>query len=286
MANRAYPPGTLERLQDAEREIVAVIDRICREQGLTYFIEAGTLLGAVRHGGFIPWDDDIDIGMPYEDYLKFMELAPKLLPEGYSYHDSTNTPGFPELWIKIFRDGTRFMDEMHVVTGCEQAIFVDVFPYVCLSADHVDAVRRRRRATFWQKMSYLHFLAEPKIPKKTSFRALKVLGCKVIHYTVAQLFSPSYILAHFIRACEGPTDGGIWINASYEYSDFLKDQDMFPVRDIDFDGMNLCAPRNPDAYLKACFGDYMALPPEDERYTHLPVVLDFGDGVNVMDGWR
>ena len=83
MPGKPYPEGALERLQKEELKILEVIDSICRKHGLTYFIDAGTTLGAVRHGGFIPWDDDADVGMPYEDYKKFCEIAPHELPEGY-----------------------------------------------------------------------------------------------------------------------------------------------------------------------------------------------------------
>ena len=78
--DREYPPGTLARVQQIETNMLEAVDRICRKHGLTYWIDGGTCLGAVRHKGFIPWDDDIDVGMPMDDFLRFEELAKTELP--------------------------------------------------------------------------------------------------------------------------------------------------------------------------------------------------------------
>lgn len=88
MGQSPYPEDSLQRLQAVDLEIAAAVDKICRENDIDYFIDGGTLLGAVRHGGFIPWDDDIDIGMPKDDFDRFCEIAPALLPKGYSLHTS------------------------------------------------------------------------------------------------------------------------------------------------------------------------------------------------------
>ena len=74
-----YEQNTLRRLQIAELGILEAIDRVCRENGIMYFIDSGTVLGARRHGGFIPWDDDIDLGMPRDDFERFLEVAPEAL---------------------------------------------------------------------------------------------------------------------------------------------------------------------------------------------------------------
>ncbi len=79
-----YEQNTLRRLQIAELGILEAIDRVCRENGIMYFIDSGTVLGARRHGGFIPWDDDIDLGMPRDDFERFLEVAPRLWESGFA----------------------------------------------------------------------------------------------------------------------------------------------------------------------------------------------------------
>lgn len=147
MSTSPYPQDSLQRLQAIERDIVAVIDKICRENDIEYFIDGGTCLGAVRHGGFIPWDDDVDLGMPKADYDRFCAIAPELLPAGYSLHTSTNTTGFSGLWAKVFKDGTRFIDDNALEAGCEQGAFVDIFPYCQLDADPKVAQRQCKKGS-------------------------------------------------------------------------------------------------------------------------------------------
>ena len=91
-----YIPSTIKQAWAAELEVLNVIDEICTKLGINYFADWGTLLGAIRHRGFIPWDDDLDIVMKREDYDRFYNEAPSLLPEGYSIHTFRNEEGFKE----------------------------------------------------------------------------------------------------------------------------------------------------------------------------------------------
>ena len=78
-----YVPGMVKRAWAAQLEVLEDVDRVCKKHGIRYFADWGTLLGAVRHGGFIPWDDDLDICMKRQDYTRFLEIAPKELPAEY-----------------------------------------------------------------------------------------------------------------------------------------------------------------------------------------------------------
>ncbi|KUH58565.1 hypothetical protein AUL39_06185 [Tractidigestivibacter scatoligenes] len=278
-----YPEGALERLQDAERDILRVVDALCRENGIEYFIDSGTCLGAVRHGGFIPWDDDTDIGMPYEDYQRFCELAPKALPAGYSLATCENTPGLTSLWVKVFLDGTRFIDEVSMEAGCNQAIFLDVFPYFCEEKDSARARDQKATCLRLQRMSYLHGIAHPKIPADTSLRGLKAKACSMLHHTIAHVWKPQELSQQLLEAAQPIETSGRWFNATYPLDGVHDSETLFPTRDIAFDGLTLKAPHDCETYLRTLYGNYLELPPAENRYTHLPRVLDFGDGVNVME---
>ena len=102
------PEQALKRLQEAELEILLAISEVCEKAQVNWWMDSGTALGAMRHGGFIPWDDDIDIGILRSDYDRFLEVAPRLLPEGFSLHTARDTKGFAPLFAKVFLDGTRF----------------------------------------------------------------------------------------------------------------------------------------------------------------------------------
>ena len=118
----------LAKLQTTELKILCAVADFCKKHEIDWFIDAGTLLGAARHEGFIPWDDDIDIAMLRPDYDRFISLASKGLPEGYSLHTFDNTNGYSAMFAKVYRDSTRFDTLETLDSGCEQGIFIRYFP--------------------------------------------------------------------------------------------------------------------------------------------------------------
>jgi lipopolysaccharide cholinephosphotransferase len=282
MSTSPYPADALNRLQETEREILAVIDKLCRENGIDYFIDGGTLLGAIRHGGFIPWDDDVDLGMPKDDYDRFCELAPTLLPDGYSLHTSANTEGFSPLWVKVFKDGTRFIDDNCAEAGCGQGIFVDIFPFCRLDANADVAQEQCRKARMAQLKSYLKHFSRPKLPASIPLRPLVMLGCKIVHNTIAHTWDSAGLQGEMDHAFDTSNPSERWTSAVYTDYGTFDSSTLFPTKDIAFDGLTLRAPHDCDTYLETEYGDYMQLPPEEDRYTHAPLILDFGDGADVM----
>ena len=119
---------TLRKVQLVQLEIAKEISRVCDENGIKYFLTGGTLLGAVRHGGFIPWDDDLDIGMFRQDYEKFLEIAPVSLREQYRIIDWKSDQSYPHPMGKVIKKGTLYKESKRKDQG-EQGIWVDVFPY-------------------------------------------------------------------------------------------------------------------------------------------------------------
>ena len=101
---------TLRKVQLVQLEIAKEISRVCDENGIKYFLTGGTLLGAVRHGGFIPWDDDLDIGMFRQDYEKFLEIAPVSLREQYKIIDWNSDQSYPHPMGKVIKKGTLYKE--------------------------------------------------------------------------------------------------------------------------------------------------------------------------------
>lgn len=96
-----YQKETLRELQLLELEILLAIDAVCKEYAIAYFLDSGTALGAKRHDGFIPWDDDIDIGMPREDYDKFLQIAPAALGDGFTVANPQDDSRLAGLFTKV-----------------------------------------------------------------------------------------------------------------------------------------------------------------------------------------
>lgn len=278
-----YSEEVLRRLQLVELELLVEVRRVCDVLGLTWFIDSGTCLGAVRHGGFIPWDDDIDVALPLDDYRLFCEKAPELLSEEYGLYTHANTRNYPPLWAKVYKKGTRFMDEQMVESGFEQGIFVDVFAYCRLDSRSNIAARQIRSFNLWQKISYLRCVSNVKIPASAPCKPLLRAGCFFAHGFARLMFSPEYIERQVECAIARGDGKGDWVEISYAYIGTFDETEMFPTTLLAFEGEQFPAPRDVDAHLRTFYGDYLQLPPESERVGHTPVILDFGDGVNVME---
>ena len=108
--------AALKKLQATELEILLVFKKWCNENNITWFIDSGTCLGAMRHQGFIPWDDDIDVGLPRKDYERLLALSKDGFPEGYSIHTSEDD-GYTSLFAKMYKDETVFATQTR---GCGQ----------------------------------------------------------------------------------------------------------------------------------------------------------------------
>lgn len=279
-----YPQGTLERLHTLQLKMLQTFDELCLKHGLTYFLDGGTCLGAVRHQGFIPWDDDVDLGMPKEDYEWLCRHAKEVLPEGLSLRIPQNTQGQAALWAKLSLDGTCFIDQELMEAGCEQAIFCDIFPYVRLEKDTRLAAQQIKSFNHWQKVSYLHKSSHIKIPHKTPAKRLVTLGIKGAHAYYARRYTSQQIQTNFQSQFNSKNPGDLWVCPSYATYGSFTTEILFPTIEYTFEEITLRVPHKPQEYLNIMYGPtWTEFPPLEDRYTHAPKILDFGDGINVME---
>ena len=128
MSSPSADPGTLRRVQLIELEILRELARRCEEASLRWFVIGGTLLGAARHRGFIPWDDDIDVGMPRADYDRFEALCRRSTDARFAWQSYDTNPAFPFMYGKLLRAGTRAVEAAVAELPIEHSIAIDVFP--------------------------------------------------------------------------------------------------------------------------------------------------------------
>ena len=269
MKNKGYTMTSdeLRAVQLDELELLCEVDRICRKRGINYRIVAGTLLGAVRHGGFIPWDDDADVAFLREEYEQFRSACETELDTSkFYFQDHRTTPGYRWGYGKLRRKGTEFVRLNQEHMSYEQGIFIDIFPY-----DNVpDNMLLRRlhcfkcflyRKAFWSEVGWrnakgwerIAYLLLRKIPAAWLYRGFDRF-----------IENSNKRESKWIRILTFPTptkDYGYKRKWAYGISDFL------------FEGVLLCGVAEYDEYLTFKFGDYMTLPPENERKTHPISVL-------------
>lgn len=126
----------MKRAWAAQIVVLREIDRICRRHGIQYFADWGTLLGAARHKGFIPWDDDMDIAMKRRDYKRFLKIAEEELPEGYRLH-TAGKAGYPNMFARVVNSSEISFDKERMETfyGCPYVVGIDIFPLDIIPRD-------------------------------------------------------------------------------------------------------------------------------------------------------
>ncbi|MDO5117062.1 MAG: LicD family protein [Eggerthellaceae bacterium] len=272
-------PSTMQRLRAVLLELLQVVDKFCAEHGITYFLEGGSALGAARHGGFIPWDDDADVGMLRADFERFIAEAEHGLPDGYSLRTYDNTPGYAGMFAKVCKDGTVFETLETKSEGISQSIFIDIFPYDDLSSDPKERRRQISQASKWSKLSYLYHAPYVNLPWKGVLGACGHAACRVVHHLLRARYSREQIKENFeasLRFTAKPYEN-VKLLAFTDFGEIPR-KSIVPVTRMPFEGIMLCCPGDIASYLTHGFGeDWTELPPVEQRKTHAPVALDFGD---------
>lgn len=244
------PDGSQRRnVQLKMLDILVVVDTILRKHNIEYYLEGGTLLGAVRHGGFIPWDDDIDICVNWKDLKKIKQILESELPDDLVYQDFTTDKRYPMLIAKV-RDRYSFYHERHPFSCKEQGVYIDLIPVEPIVSMKIKTIVD---FVFIRCVRGVHHYNERAIEKILAYLCwVPAVVVIFILRVIARIFKP--------QKC-GHVYG--WI--SYNLVQY---KDIYPLKEISFENHLFMAPNNPDAYLRALFGDYMQIPPEEKREVH------------------
>ena len=243
------PEGSiLRQAQHRMLEILREIDSICRRHNIQYFLDGGSLIGAVRHGGFIPWDDDLDIAIMLDDYKRLKKYLMAELPENLLFQDFSTDKNYPTLIAKV-RDRNSFFEESDSSKVEHRGIFVDIIPM-----EKIPSLKWKKTIdySYGHCIRALHNFYSP-LDKVRSILFFPFAAAAMWITRFINLFSSSNQIAHRYG----------WA----AYGGFLK-QDVFPVKDMPFEDIVVMVPNNPDAVLRSLFGDYMQIPPKEKRPQH------------------
>lgn len=253
-----------EELQQEELRLLLAFDSLCKQHGLRYSLQAGTLLGAVRHKGFIPWDDDVDVSMPRPDYERLLTLS-DAMPAPLGLLTPRNS-AFPLPYAKVVTTSVRAQEE--VAEGVmEEYLWIDVFPIDgAFDSDDENAKVQARLNRCMRMSSWAAYGAYPgdsaakklvKTIARPFFKAFhakrRMLACAD---AVAQ--NPGYEQAKRVCSFTGGGKSG-WSLSKPEYEAMVA---------VELEGFEFPAMGCWEEYLTKCYGDYMTLPPEEKRATH------------------
>jgi len=281
---KEYEPEVLKKLQNIELDMLKDFDKLCTEHNIDYFLCGGTLLGAVRHGGFIPWDDDIDIGMTRAHYDRFLDVAKYEYADRYDLINAQLNPAFPCMFTKWYKKGTTFRDEDAITTGYNAGIAIDIFCFDNVWDDNKMLRKQAMRGWIFNKLFVLRKISRPTILTGGVKGKIAMAVSRIAHYLLKGMaISPHrlYQQANQAALCcrDLSTRRAAYLFDQSPYINMMRMVDIYPTRFMEFEGVQLRVPNHPEAYLKVQYGnDYMTLPPEDKRHNHPPVELDFGSG--------
>lgn len=276
-----YSKKDLRRLQLVELDILKAIDGVCQNYGISYFLDSGTLLGAKRHGGFIPWDDDIDIGMPRDDFERFLNVAPEVLGDDYVVVDPFKDNRQAGLFAKVWKKGTKFFTEETIEAGIDQGIFIDIFPYDLVASEKKKRNKQLRSCLAWQSLSYLYHSKVIVVPHSGLMGSAEKIACRIAHSFVRLALNPTRIYRSFRKYALSAKNDKLATECAcmnYVQGSIFPKEVLFPTAQIEFEASTFPAPANPEEYLRILYGEtWGELPPLEKRRNHAPVELAFGD---------
>lgn len=249
---RFNPDGSLLRQQQQRMlELLIEVDRICKKHHITYWLSCGTLLGAARHKGFIPWDDDLDIEMLLPDYKRLLKVLPDELPETMALQSLDTDPNYFFFYAKV-RDRRSFLSESNRYDRVwkERGIYIDIFP-------------------FYKQPLWVHLLSE-----KTQGHVYKIMNrmgddnkglWKVRFITRFNRFVVHPILKLICKLSRSRENWGLGI----PYHDPRHMEDILPLTEMEFEGRMFPVPKDTHKVLTLRYGDYMKLPDFDTVNLHV-----------------
>ncbi len=253
--------GKLKKLQNIELKILKEVDKVCTEYDINYYLGEGSLLGAVRHEGFIPWDDDIDILMMREDYEKFLKIAPSAISKDYEIQHSSLIENYWSPFIKVRYLGESFFKQSHIAhLTNNNGPLIDIFPLDNVpKSDSFGQMLQAYTIKFYRGM--LSYKLKTRIPKKWKGYIVKFcsnfVSVKSIHKKLNKTF---------IKYNNDENKYIVNLASYYNYKKQTVPKEWYgKPKIVKFENLCMPIPNKSHEILTSVYGDYMELPPVEKR---------------------
>ena len=258
----------LRDLQLVEKQILVDVVDVCDRNDIMYYLSSGTLLGAVRHQGFIPWDDDIDITIPIKDYFRFLEIAQQELGDAYFVQTSMTDPNYNFAYARVRKNNTTFLDPYHQTFRIHHGVWIDIFPLIPVKPGLPLKIERKviSLSNFVQigekinthKPEFQRMLGPVGMAVMNTFSRLPMKTRQNIHNLILK---PVY---------NADPDKCTHVSNLWGNITVIMPKEVFEGKpqELCFEGTMFKVPHDYKRYLEITYGDYMTLPPEDQRTGH------------------
>ena len=279
---KEYDEATLKKVQQTELGILKDFIKVCDENNLTWFGDAGSGIGALRHKGFIPWDDDIDVVLPRKDFNKMIEVFKRDYSDKYSIANVETMENYPLMTTRLMLKGTKFVEEPLKNLKCELGIFLDIYPYDNIPDSDEELKKQAKRAWFWSKVLILRHVAFPVLPYKGFKAKLTHAVTGLIHagmvvFRISHKWIPGKCLEIANMYNDKETKRMAFLFDTNPYWHIMVKEEAFPLQIYDFEDVKMPLPACEDKKLRKMYGNYMELPPVEKRKNHYPYKLEFND---------
>lgn len=266
-----YSSEQIRKIQELEKETLKVFINICQKSNIEYFVYGGTLLGAIKYGNMIPWDDDIDVALTRENYKKFLQEAPKLLPKEYVLQTPYNEKKSPWSYTKMRVKGTKLIEQFHNNLDIEKGVYIDIYP-----VDNIpdDEILRKRQFKKVKKWIYLYYFRQC-LHVKFSIKNLKKFLIEFFAYYILRLLPQSFYIKKIDKimtmynstktkrkAClYSPNYNNIYI-------------ELYPLIRKKFGEIDVMIPYCYNDHLIRRYGEYKNDLPKEKRIGHIPFEIE------------
>ena len=283
----AADPATLAAIQRVTRRCLAEIDRVCDLLGVRYVAYGGTAIGAVRHRGFIPWDDDGDVCMPRADYERFIAEAPALLGDEFFIASPASHSNYPISFGVLGLKGSEFVSKVAKDRAFRMPIGVDLFVLDEIAADPARFRSQSRGTWLWARLMFLRSIPNPPTGLPIPARQLASAAMACAHWGMRALrVNEASLYRRWMRAAlKGRENPQLAADGTPLYGDFstrdpsrwsASEAELFPAKSVPFDDITVRIPAAYDVVLTRGYGDYMRVPDPEDRVTHEPFHIVFG----------
>ncbi len=276
---KEYDPDELKHVQNLELKILKEIISICETHGLKYYAYAGTLLGTIRHGGFIPWDDDIDIIMFRDDYEKLLKIMETELSDEFYVLNICKQKDYYMPISQVCLKGTRFENSYELPTSHVKGICMDIFPL-----DNISESPTKQKIQHNMVQILFHLLKNSLYNINTPNKIISLIH-SLMHHFLKIIPGPKFLKKRYLncltRYNEETTNYGTVFFSQVDSPKFGKygffdKRDFEPAEKVKFEDIYVNVPKNYDKILSLIYEDHMTLPPIEKRRNIGPDRLDFG----------
>jgi len=249
----------LARLQNIELEVLCEFIRVCEILNLKYYVIHGTLLGTVRHKGFIPWDDDIDVAMPREDYDKFVEHGQRMLPSYLFVQTQITDPEYFSFCGKIRNLNTTYIESTSSHLSIKHGVFIDIFPLDFYPDDKFEQKKLAFFRKWYTRRINCKYILQDNL---SASRRVKSAFYKMLMPSDEKIIKKRNMLY------KKTTSGKYYINYGGGANEVVPVEWFGSGTVLLFEGIKVSAPCEYEKWLTQVYGDYMQLPPEEKRVGH------------------